>query len=79
MTQSFVVFDLETTGLSSHEDMITEIGAVVVENGEIKDSYDSFVNPGKHISEKSRGSRHYRRNGRMHQDRKMRRVHFLHL
>ena len=52
MTQSFVVFDLETTGLSSHEDMITEIGAVVVENGEIKDSYDSFVNPGKHIPEK---------------------------
>ncbi|MEG1074486.1 MAG: PolC-type DNA polymerase III [Ruthenibacterium sp.] len=52
MTQSFVVFDLETTGLSAAEDAITEIGAVIVENGEIGESYDSFVNPQCHISEK---------------------------
>ncbi|MEG2435822.1 MAG: PolC-type DNA polymerase III [Ruthenibacterium sp.] len=52
MTQSFVVFDLETTGLSAADDAITEIGAVIVENGEIGESYDSFVNPGRHIPEK---------------------------
>ena len=51
MSQSFVVFDLETTGLSPADCAITEIGAVVVENGEITESYNSFVNPGCHIPE----------------------------
>ncbi len=49
MSGSFVVFDLETTGLSPTECAITEIGAVVVENGEIIQSYNSFVDPGCHI------------------------------
>lgn len=52
ISQSIVVFDLETTGLSPTEDRITEIGAVVVENGEIGESYNTFVNPGMHIPEK---------------------------
>lgn len=43
--QEFVVFDLETTGLSSKHDMITEIGAVKVRNGSIVDQYSSLVNP----------------------------------
>ena len=51
MSQSFVVFDLETTGLSPADYAITEIGAGVVENGEITESYNSFVNPGCHIPE----------------------------
>ncbi len=42
---SFVVFDIETTGLSNTNDEITEIGAVKVENGKITDSYGTFVNP----------------------------------
>ena len=41
----FCVFDIETTGRSFQNDKITEIGAVIVKNGEIIDSYDTFVNP----------------------------------
>ena len=41
----FVVFDFETTGLSPAIDRITEIGAVVFENGEMGQTYCEFVNP----------------------------------
>ncbi len=51
----FVVFDIETTGLSASSDRITEIGAVVLENGEQKEVFGTFVNPHipipKHIVE----------------------------
>ena len=43
--EEFCVFDIETTGLSNLNDKITEIGAVIVKNGEIIDRYDTFVNP----------------------------------
>ncbi len=49
---SFVVFDIETTGLSKDNDEITEIGAVKVENGVITDKWSSFVNPGRPIPPK---------------------------
>lgn len=49
---SFVVFDLETTGLSKYKDRITEIGAVKVCNGKITEEYNQLVNPEMVISEK---------------------------
>jgi DNA polymerase-3 subunit alpha (Gram-positive type) len=49
---SFVVFDIETTGLDKRTCEITEIGAVKVVNGQITDRWSSFVNPGMPIPEK---------------------------
>lgn len=46
----FVVFDIETTGLSRERDKITEIGAVKVSGGHIVDRFSTFVNPQVPIS-----------------------------
>ncbi len=43
---SYVVFDIETTGFSPEVNKIIEIGAVKVENGKITERFSSFVNPG---------------------------------
>ncbi|MBQ3560057.1 MAG: PolC-type DNA polymerase III [Agathobacter sp.] len=45
LQESYVVFDIETTGFSPDVNHIIEIGAVKVENGKIVDRFSSFVNP----------------------------------
>ena len=52
MIQDYVCLDLETTGLDPRCDKIIEIGAVKVRNGEIVDTFQSFVNPGRMLPEK---------------------------
>ncbi len=47
----FVVFDLETTGLSAVNCKITEIGAVKVRGGKVLEVFNTFVNPECHIPE----------------------------
>ena len=45
----FVAFDIETTGLNAQSDRMTEIGAVIFSGGEIRETFNTFVNPQRHI------------------------------
>lgn len=51
-TDTFTVFDIETTGLSAANNHITEIGAVRVKDGKTLEVFNTFVDPGEHIPEK---------------------------
>ncbi len=42
----FVIFDIETTGLSPLSCQITEIGAVLYRGGEVLDRFSTFADPG---------------------------------
>lgn len=46
---TFVVFDLETTGVSAGEHAITEIGAVKVRGGEVLGEFGTLIDPGTPI------------------------------
>jgi DNA polymerase III epsilon subunit family exonuclease len=46
---NYVVFDVETTSRDVKLGSLVEIGAVKVSNGEIKDRWSTFVNPGQPI------------------------------
>ena len=49
---TYVVFDLETTGLNALEgEEIIEIGAVKIKDGEIIDRFDELIKPTKPISD----------------------------
>ena len=45
LDEAIVCFDLETTGLDKETEVITEIGAVVLEHGEVKERFQTFVDP----------------------------------
>lgn len=45
LDDTYVVFDIETTGFGPRHDQIIEIGAVKITAGEIIDRFSTFVNP----------------------------------
>ncbi|HET7615580.1 MAG TPA: exonuclease domain-containing protein, partial [Bacillales bacterium] len=49
--ETYVVFDVETTGLSAVYDKIIELAAVKVKNGEIIDRFERFANPHHPLSQ----------------------------
>ena len=51
--KDYVVFDLETTGLSSQFDQVIEISGVKVKNHEVVDEFTSLVNPGRPIPDEA--------------------------
>ena len=49
-SDEIVCFDIETTGLKVDREAITEIGAVVLKNGQVTDRFQTFVNPGRRLT-----------------------------
>ena len=52
LDSEYIVFDIETTGLSNKTERITEIGAVRMVGGEVQDTFNTFANPGMPIPAK---------------------------
>jgi CRISPR-associated protein Cas2 len=50
--QTYVVIDIETSGLSPKNDEIIEVGALLTENGAIVDSFDRLICPARPINDK---------------------------
>ncbi len=48
--EEIVCFDIETTGLDKKREVIIEIGAVVLKNGELTDTFNTFVSPGRMLN-----------------------------
>lgn len=49
--ETYVVFDVETTGLSSVHDTIIELAAVKIHNGSVIEQFSEFANPHKPLTE----------------------------
>jgi DNA polymerase-3 subunit epsilon len=47
--QAYVVVDIETTGGQKEYHRVTEVGMVKIQNGKVVDSWQSLVNPERHI------------------------------
>lgn len=47
MSEIYVVFDLETTGLNAAQDHIIEIGAVKLVDGRISEEFQTLIHPGQ--------------------------------
>lgn len=52
MVNTYIVIDLETTGLSAKLDKIIEIGAVKFAEGEEREVFSSYINPGVKLPER---------------------------
>ena len=50
LDDEIVCFDIETTGLKVNREAITEIGAVILSHGEVKDCFQTFVNPNRKLT-----------------------------
>ncbi|MBQ9688045.1 3'-5' exonuclease, partial [bacterium] len=48
-----IVLDIETTGLDYTKEKMIEFAAVRLENGKIKDKYQTLINPQQHIRRSS--------------------------
>jgi DNA polymerase-3 subunit epsilon len=47
--KDYIVLDFETTGLRAGADKIIQIGAIKYHNHEMKDVFNTFINPFRHI------------------------------
>ncbi|GEK28155.1 PolC-type DNA polymerase III [Furfurilactobacillus siliginis] len=47
----YVVFDVETTGLSAIYDKVIELSAVKMRDGNVLEQFEEFIDPGFHLSE----------------------------
>ncbi len=50
---TYVVFDIETTGLSAIYDKVIELSAVKMQNNNVIDQFEEFIDPGFHLSDKT--------------------------
>ncbi|UTR10832.1 PolC-type DNA polymerase III [Evansella sp. LMS18] len=50
LEETYIVFDVETTGLSAVYNTIIELAAVKIKDGEIVDRFESFANPHEKLS-----------------------------
>ena len=57
MMTSYIALDLETTGLESKTEKITEAAALKVIDGTVRERFVTLINPGRPIQRKLRSLR----------------------